>query len=199
MQELSTGQGSEMSTHSAPETAYLDGVPDDYKPLSIQALYTWTDAWVVLGGPRVSERRMQAYLHLCHATRQGASPEEALRRANLTSSLLQSWMTRDPLFRRVLQNLQRTVYLRLYERAFRADMEAVLELWLELPTIPALTMATGVSNVTLKRWRREYPWFRQAFERIKRRKVVAQHANWNNWFDPVAKRFRRVRPLPERK
>lgn len=198
MQELSTGQGTEMSTRSAPERAYLDDLPDDYKPLSREALWGWTDAWVLLGGPRVSGQRMQTYLHLYHATRQGASPEEALRRVNLTSGRLRSWVSRDPLFRRVLQSLQRTVYLRLYERAFRADMEAALELWLELPTVPALLMATGVAETTLKRWRREYPWFRQAFERIKRRKVAEQRTNWTNWYDPALRRWKRVRPLPER-
>lgn len=198
MSELSTGQGVETSTPSAPGRAYRDDLPDDYTPLGREALWDWADVWVVLGGPRVSEARMQAYLHMCHATRQGASPEEALRRVNLTNSRLQSWMSRDPLFRRVLQSLQRTVYLRLYERAYRADMEAVLELWLELPTVPALLMATGVAETTLKRWRREYPWFRQAFERIKRRKVTEQRTNWTNWYDPALRRWRRVRPLPER-
>lgn len=172
--------------------------PDDYEPATMRTLYAWTDAWVLLGGPRVSESRMQAYLHLCHATRQGVSPEEALRRVNATYGRLSGWMQKDPLFRRVLQNLQRTVYLRLYERAYRADMEAVLELWMELPTVLALKIATGVTDTTLKHWRRKFPWFRQAFERIKRQKVVAQHANWNNWYDPAARRFKRVRPLPER-
>lgn len=198
MQRLSTGQAPSMSTHSAPERAYMEEGPDDYEPATMRTLYAWTDAWVLLGGPRVSESRMQAYLHLCHATRQGVSPEEALRRVNATYGRLSGWMQKDPLFRRVLQNLQRTVYLRLYERAYRADMEAALELWLELPTVPALLMATGVAETTLKRWRREYPWFRQAFERIKRRKVAEQRTNWTNWYDPALRRWKRVRPLPER-